>query len=246
MNNDQQNNSQLTPEEQELASVLDDINNQVDSVAAATPVADPVNQTNPTSDATSGDAASQELEDQLAEAEQQFDQLNDQLAGDTNLSPDSNQETQPTPEAPAEETAPVPGAEEFAPVIPSENEAETEVAPSITMDPPAVPAVEEMSFDAPAVAPNESAVVSESSNDGDSELSKIKNMALKDLKPLVNKLNLSKEEKFEILLLLIRSTDDRQLLNSAYEAAREIEDEEKRAKALLDVIKETDYFSSKK
>ena len=60
---------------------------------------------------------------------------------------------------------------------------------------------------------------------------------------LVDKLDLPADEKFDTILILIRSTDDKSLVNAAHEAARAIPDEAKRAQALLDVIKEIDYFS---
>ena len=58
-------------------------------------------------------------------------------------------------------------------------------------------------------------------------------------------LQVSNEEKFDIYLLLLRSSDDNTLIEPAYNAARMIEDEAKRANALLNVIKEIDYFKSK-
>ena len=64
-----------------------------------------------------------------------------------------------------------------------------------------------------------------------------------ELRPLVDKLDLPADEKFDTLLLIIRSTDDKTLVNAAFDAAKEIPDENKRAQALLDVIKEIDYFS---
>ena len=80
---------------------------------------------------------------------------------------------------------------------------------------------------------------------GDLDLDTIKGHALEDLRPLVNKLTVSNEEKFDIYLLLLRSSDDDTLIEPAYNAARMIEDEAKRANALLNVIKEIDYFKSK-
>ena len=80
---------------------------------------------------------------------------------------------------------------------------------------------------------------------GGLNLDDIKTHALQDLRPLVDKLNVSSEERFDIYLLLLRSSDDNTLIQPAYEAARNIEDETKRANALLDVIKEIDYFNSK-
>jgi hypothetical protein len=107
-------------------------------------------------------------------------------------------------------------------------------APVVEDDKDEEPTASEMDHDeAPAAAP-------------DSDLDKIKSSALDDLKPLVGKLNLSPEEKFDTLLLIIRSTDDQSLLAEAHAAAKGITDDTKRAEALLDVIKEVDYFNSKK
>lgn len=77
----------------------------------------------------------------------------------------------------------------------------------------------------------------------DGELESIKQSALQELRPLVDRLDLPAEEKFNTLLLIIRSTDDKSLVAATHEAAKAIEDETKRAAALLDVIKEIDYFS---
>lgn len=72
----------------------------------------------------------------------------------------------------------------------------------------------------------------------------IKKDALNELRPLVDKLNVSAEEKFDTYLLLIRSTDDQSLIGPAHDAAKEIADEARRAQALLDIIKEIDYLSN--
>lgn len=81
---------------------------------------------------------------------------------------------------------------------------------------------------------------------GSSELDKLKASALEELRPLVGKLSLPADEKFDTLLLIIRSTDDQSLLDEAHAAAKEITDDTKRAQALLDIIKEIDYFSTKR
>lgn len=78
----------------------------------------------------------------------------------------------------------------------------------------------------------------------DSSLESIKKDALIELRPLVDKLDLAPEEKFDIYLLLLRSTDDKALIAPAHAAAQDIADETKRAQALLDVIKEIDYLSN--
>lgn len=75
------------------------------------------------------------------------------------------------------------------------------------------------------------------------DLESIKKDALSELRPLVDKLDVSPEEKFDTYLLLLRSTDDQALIGPAHEAARNIADEARRAQALLDIIKEIDYLS---
>ncbi len=77
-------------------------------------------------------------------------------------------------------------------------------------------------------------------------LESIKKDALNELRPLVDKLNVSAEEKFDTYLLLLRSTDDTTLIGPAHDAAKEITDEARRAQALLDIIKEIDYLSQSK
>ena len=78
------------------------------------------------------------------------------------------------------------------------------------------------------------------------DLETIKKEVINDIKPLVDKLELHNDEKFDTYLLLIRSTDDENLIGPAYDVAKKITDEKKRAQALLDIIKEINYFSSPK
>lgn len=76
------------------------------------------------------------------------------------------------------------------------------------------------------------------------DLEGVKQDAINELRPLVDKLNLAPEEKFDTYLLLIRSTDDKALVAPAHEAAKLISDESRRAQALLDIIKEIDFLSN--
>lgn len=78
----------------------------------------------------------------------------------------------------------------------------------------------------------------------DPTLDSIKQTALNELRPLVDKLDVSPEEKFDTYLLLLRSTDDKSLIAPAHDAAVAIVDEARRAQALLDIIKEIDYLSN--
>lgn len=87
------------------------------------------------------------------------------------------------------------------------------------------------------------AVTDDSALDSNTSLDAIKQIALGELRPLVDKLEVSPEEKFDTYLLLIRSTDDKKLIGPAHEAAKAIEDETRRAEALLNIIKEIDYLS---
>lgn len=87
-------------------------------------------------------------------------------------------------------------------------------------------------------------VVAAPSTSASGDLDDIKKDALLELRPLVDKLNVSPEEKFDTYLLLIRSTDDKSLIAPAHAAAHEIADETRKAQALLDIIKEIDYLSA--
>lgn len=141
-----------------------------------------------------------------------------------------NQQTGAIPAIPTE-----PSDDQTAPTDGMTFEETPAATPEAEMQPaePAAPALEE-----PVSAPVTAAPVSSSP-----ELDSIKKTALEELRPLVDKLDLPADEKFDTLLLLIRSTDDKSLVAAAHEAARSITDEAKRAQALLDVIKEIDYFS---
>lgn len=97
------------------------------------------------------------------------------------------------------------------------------------------------SFVPPAPEPAFSAPDPASSN-----LEDIKKSALGELRPLIDKVDLPSEEKFDTYLMLIRSTDDSSLIAPAHAAAQGIADETRRAEALLDIIKEIDYLSRNK
>lgn len=111
--------------------------------------------------------------------------------------------------------------------------------PPAPVEEPAEPAA---AMPAPMPAPAPVSMPSMPGATGDLET--IKQDALSELRPLVDKLNVSPEEKFDTYLLLLRSTDDQALIAPAHEAARNIADEARRAQALLDVIKEIDYLSN--
>ena len=114
---------------------------------------------------------------------------------------------------------------------------ETPVQPAAdpAVDPNSVTAAPEPDLSAAPAVP--AAVASD-------DLTPIKNEAINELRPLVDKLNLQPEEKFDTYLLLLRSTDDRTLIAPAHTAAQGITDEARKAQALLDIIKEIDYLNT--
>ena len=115
----------------------------------------------------------------------------------------------------------------------------------------ATPPVEESAanqFTAPMpdpIATSEPAPMTPPTNNSvDHDLADVKQAALTELRPLIDKLDVDPEEKFNTYLLLVRSTDDKDLIAPAHEAAKAITDEAKKAQALLDIIKEIDFLSS--
>lgn len=123
---------------------------------------------------------------------------------------------------PVEVTGPIPVEAVAAPPAPAPMPDPTPVAPA-----PVVPE--------PIVQPAQPAATNPN-------LDSIKQDAIAELRPLVDKLNLSPEDRFNTILLIIRSTDDISLLPAVHAAAKQIPDDGRRAQALLDVIKEIDFF----
>ena len=81
---------------------------------------------------------------------------------------------------------------------------------------------------------------------GSDDLLSIKQEALQNLSPLLSQLEQSPEEKFRTTMMLIQASDNQSLIQSAYTAAKEIEDEKVRAQALLDIVNEINYFTQHK
>jgi hypothetical protein len=140
---------------------------------------------------------------------------------------------------------PISDDQELAKVLAGVNQQAEEAAATDTVSdvPAPVVAAEEPTAEpvAAPVMPDPVVPVTPSAPTGD--LDAIKQEALGELRPLVDKLDVSPEEKFDTYLLLLRSTDDKALIGPAHEAARNIADEARRAQALLDIIKEIDYLS---
>lgn len=163
-------------------------------------------------------------------------ELAEALAGVTSDAPASTAPLQFEPTTSPDDAAPV-AAADAAEVendvanlqMPDEDDATDELPTTFT---PPAPLTDSSVVDTVSVAPS-----------SDSELDAIKKTALEELRPLVDKLNIPADEKFDTLLLLIRSTDDKALIEPAHVAAQAITDESRRAQALLEIIKEIDYLS---
>lgn len=76
-----------------------------------------------------------------------------------------------------------------------------------------------------------------------SKLAALKQHALDHLEPLADKLDQSPEEEFRTTMMRIQANDNHTLLEKALTAAKKIEDGSARAKALLDIINEINYFA---
>ena len=77
----------------------------------------------------------------------------------------------------------------------------------------------------------------------DENLISIKKNALQQLAPLIDQLDQEPEEKFKTMLMMIQASDDKTMLDSAYQTAQKISDEKLKAQALLDIVNEINYFT---
>ncbi|AHB42213.1 bifunctional phosphoglucose/phosphomannose isomerase [Candidatus Saccharibacteria bacterium RAAC3_TM7_1] len=151
-----------------------------------------------------------------------------------------------TPPLPQDDSAATPSPEDDTTAPADDTSLASDVeSPSISTVPPKSTDVETSTLppaaDTPLSIPTPS--LSSMPVSGGSELDGIKQEALGELRPLVDKLNVAPEEKFDTYLLLLRSTDDKALIAPAHDAAKNIPDETRRAQALLDIIKEIDFLT---
>lgn len=110
---------------------------------------------------------------------------------------------------------------------------------------PALPAPDPMLALPATDSSTSSAITLPDQNDANvSDLVDIKSKALDELYPIIHKLDLSAEENFKTLMMMIQATDNKDLIGQAYETAEKIEDEAVRARALLDIVNEINYFTN--
>ena len=71
---------------------------------------------------------------------------------------------------------------------------------------------------------------------GDPDLDKIKNLALSDLRPILEKVDIAPDKKFLIYRDIIELTEDKACIELAYNSARLIEDEKTKGEALVFIV----------
>ncbi len=153
---------------------------------------------------------------------------------------------EPAPELPATPLPPTP------PVSPMPAPVETTAAPEYSTPPATIEHPAESSTPvagtaAPMAPPPVAPVVTATTpvvGTGLDTIEQIKISALQELRPLMQHIDLSPEERFEKYLMMLRASDDKDLIQPTYEAAQKITGEKLRAQALLDVINEINYLSS--
>ena len=165
--------------------------------------------------------------------------------------------TPPMPEmpaAPAEAAAPVETAApapEAAPTltpsadfaVPTVEAAPAEAPAEVATEAPAESAATEPAMTAPTLeAPTiESAPVAEVATQSvDGDLKSVKEAMMRDLFPLMDKVDVKPEQKYEIYKEMIEITNDKSMIAAAYEAAKGLADETARAEALLYLIEAVD------
>lgn len=134
---------------------------------------------------------------------------------------------EPEPE-PKVEMPTMPATEPIAPLeamnIPEINDFE---ATAIETPAPETPAPEESTPEEPVITETLS-------------IKEIKKAALRDLVPVLGKIKVNSAQKFNIYRDIFEELNDYSVLDPAYQAAREITDEDERAQALLSLVEAID------
>lgn len=97
----------------------------------------------------------------------------------------------------------------------------------VTPPEPAMSDLDRMSTPAPAPAPEMTPI---------NDLSSVRESALKELVPIIDKAGLSADRQFGIIAAVVESSHDKSFIPKALEAARAIPDEKLRAEALLKIV----------
>ena len=95
---------------------------------------------------------------------------------------------------------------------------------------------------APAIITNSG----DRANYGDPDLDNVRSKALSDIRPILDKIEMSPEKKFAIYQDIIDALDDKASFEPAYAVAGKIANEKVRAEALLYIIEKIDEMGLKK
>lgn len=129
----------------------------------------------------------------------------------------------------------------------AEPETSNPVAPETTNSEPAIDPAADFAITPDTSSANEISPTIDSSpassSTGGDDLLNIKKDALQNLTPLLDHLDQAPEDKFRTTMMLIQASDDKSLIQSAYNAAQQISDEKEKAQALLDIVNEINYFT---
>ena len=184
----------------------------------------------------------QPTENQPASVDNDLQKAIDDIANNTNVDPvfsdpvaapssvpegdtgELDEAVGPFPEPPKVEIPPAPVTEPVAPVEPV-------AVPEINAPEAPVEA-------APEVVTTET--TTEVTPEGTLSTAEVKKAALRDLVPLLDKININKSQKFNIYKDIFEELKDYTVLEPAYQAARELEDETERANALLYLVESID------
>jgi hypothetical protein len=93
---------------------------------------------------------------------------------------------------------------------------------------------------APAAAPEPTPAFTPAANVGGGDFGSLKTSVLTDLRPVIEKVDISADEKYHLLSTLFNANHDQSLIEPAYVAARQIGDDTKRAEALLEIVHDID------
>ncbi|MBR5046529.1 hypothetical protein IKX73_02810 [Candidatus Saccharibacteria bacterium] len=105
---------------------------------------------------------------------------------------------------------------------------------------PAVPDLTPIAPEPPMPVAEETTVVAETEFQGGHNMREVKAAALRDLAPLVGKMNLPASQKFSIYRDMFENLHDHTVIEPAYQAAKNIQDETERGEALLYLIESID------
>lgn len=110
------------------------------------------------------------------------------------------------------------------------------------LDEPTAPAMPEptVSESTEPTTPEATSSVAPFEREGNLDIKDVKEAALRELAPLLAKLDVPAEQKFDIYKNVIDTYHDSSVIASAYRAASEIEDERTRGEALLYIINSID------